>query len=54
MRDPIVEEIHAIRRELDKKEGPNLARICQAVRRREARSKRKFVTLPIVRRETAA
>ncbi len=45
-RDPITEEIRAVRRELAAQFGNDVSRILADVRRREASDGRKYVTLP--------
>lgn len=54
VRDPIVEEIHAIRRDLDKRYSGNLEQICRSLRKREKHSQRKFAALPLAKKPEAA
>lgn len=45
-KDPILEEIHAIREALAKESGYDAEKIAEAARKRQAESGRKAVTLP--------
>jgi hypothetical protein len=45
-RDPIIEEIHAIREAIAEASGYDLEKIAEAARKRQAESGRKTVTLP--------
>jgi hypothetical protein len=45
-KDPIVEQIHAIREAIAKASGNELERIAEAARARQAKSGRKVVRLP--------
>jgi len=46
MRDPIIEEIHAVREALARESGFDAEKIAEAARKRQAESGRKAVTLP--------
>lgn len=45
-RDPIIEEIHAIREAIAEASGYDLEKIAEAARKRQAESGRKAVALP--------
>jgi hypothetical protein len=45
-RDPILDEIHAIRKDLSRASGDEIRRIAEAARARQAQSGRKAVRLP--------
>lgn len=45
-RDPLIEEIHAVREALAKESGYDLEKIAEAARKRQAESGRKAVALP--------
>ena len=45
-RDPIVEEIRKIREEYSARFNHDLTAICEDLRKRQAKSGRKYVTLP--------
>ena len=52
-RDPVIEEIHAIREALSKASGDDIRKIAEAAIARQASSGRKAVTLPARPAKTA-